>query len=1304
MNTKSQATALAAAAALFFTIVAQAQVTLTDVGGTAPTPGALDITQNVENNTIRFTAPFNYYSDNTSDAPGQTFGNGPNPLVITSLALQTSLDNGGGGTGPQVYELRFYSVSGSAATLITTYTSPSSSFTAGDWIQWSGLSVPLSANGAYAYCFRRLPSGSGWCQVALSTNNLYAAGQAALIPPAGGTMTFYGGGFGPVDAVFDIGLSLPPSAPVANPPAESPASANLAQLSGSPVTLTASAAGTTPIYFQWQTDGGSGGALTNIPGATSAVLTVNTPASPLPSGTYQYDFVASNSFGTNVSSIADVVSVAVFMADVGATNPVPGPLDISQLLNSAQNDDGINYYTDDGAGHGNWAGQTFTTGTNGNGYLMTSLAWKSAGNGNSFGTIQLYDLYIYSLSGGGTTASQIASYQAYGGGTENDWFKWFGLNVPLAANTVYAYAFGRDGTAGGWEHIGDQGGNPYPGGQLCTIPSPTGGTVTYGTSGNSDATFDIGLVLAQAPSASPPSYTPNVSPIYANTLVTFSEVAVGPPPLHYQWLADNGTGTLTTVGGANGTNLAVNTTGFAPGTYQYAIIVSNAFGASTSTVVALSIVAASAPVIVADTTPSNVLAYVEGDVTFTASFQGTLPITNQWLVNPGSGFVNVPNGTNTTLALTNLQLSAAGIYALAASNSVGSASSTPVSLAFLPTPPPPTPALAFPYAVLADGPLAYWRFGETNDPSTNYLETYDATGNGYIGVYGTGVTDGGGTFAAQGPQSPTFPGFEATNTGIEVFNGTANNQIILPPLNLNTNSLTITMWINPVGAVGTFWGLLFNRTPIDAAGIGFGGNVNGSGMAELGYTWNTNSAATWGFHSGLFPPEAQWSFVALTITPSNATLNLCYVNGSATNVFVAVNNIPHDPEGFTGGETWIGSDPAGGASGRNFTGYIDEVAVFKHALTQSQIVNLFMASLGVSAIAPDITTEPASESTYAGQVAGWTVLGGGSGPLSYQWQAGVTGSGVFTNVSNGGGISGATSSTLTIDPATTADGADYQVIIANSAGSVTSSVATLTVLPVPVGQWVVNFEVTNNINASPGLFQGRGVLWNGTTAPRTNWNPISDPLGDFVGGIFDSTSDLQDNGTVHSGIGAVLTSTGGGYSSGGNGVDNVLLTTYVLTPASLLFTNVPNGIYNLALYGVDGSYHDRGIIFTVDGSSQTLLNASDLSFVLGDNLAIYTDVPVTNGTLAVDMAPNPVAHGGGNTEGDFDGAQLQLVALAPVLTSHWNGSTLTLSWPAGSILLQAPDVTGPWTTNNSPSPLIVIPTQPKQFYRLQLPY
>ena len=497
-----------------------------------------------------------------------------------------------------------------------------------------------------------------------------------------GAITVQGAATGPVTG--------PPTTP---PPSESPANASLGVAPGTTVTLTASATGSTPIGYQWQTDNGSGGALANIPGATNSTLVVSTTG--LAFGAYQYDYVASNSFGTNTSPTAAVRLVA--MVDIGAGAPTPGPQDISQLLNTAQSDGVFNYYTDNGASYGNWCGQTFTTGTNQNGYLLQTLAWKSAGNGNSFGSSQLYDLYFYSISADGSRAALIANYQGNGGGVENDWFQWRGLSVPLAPNHVYAYAFGRDASASGWEHIANQGGNLYPGGQTMTIANPTGSaTVTYDPTGASDATFDLGLIAYSlaAPRAVAPTFTPDSTPIYAGgtTAVTFNEVALGTAPFSYQWLTDNGGGgALVPINGAVSSNLLVDTTARPAGNYNYAVTVANAFGTSTSATVTLYILPASPPVVLTDITPAPAnQGNIGQTVTYSATFAGTPPLSYQWNVDKGSGFTPIPVAANpsaisNTLVITNLQLTNAGIYSLTAQNNVGNTPSSASTLV-IPTP------------------------------------------------------------------------------------------------------------------------------------------------------------------------------------------------------------------------------------------------------------------------------------------------------------------------------------------------------------------------------------------------------------------------------------------------------------------------------------------------------------------------------------------------------------------------------------------------------------------------------------------
>lgn len=48
------------------------------------------------------------------------------------------------------------------------------------------------------------------------------------------------------------------------------------------------------------------------------------------------------------------------------------------------------------------------------------------------------------------------------------------------------------------------------------------------------------------------------------------------------------------------------------------------------------------------------------------------------------------------------------------------------------------------------------------------------------------------------------------------------------------------------------------------------------------------------------------------------------------------------------------------------------------------------------------------------------------------------------------------------------------------------------------------------------------------------------------------------------------------------------------------------------------------------------------------------------------------------------------------------GAVIQLTWPVGT-LLEADQLTGPWTTNAASSPFVITPAAPRKFYRLQLP-
>ena len=89
--------------------------------------------------------------------------------------------------------------------------------------------------------------------------------------------------------------------------------------------------------------------------------------------------------------------------------------------------------------------------------------------------------------------------------------------------------------------------------------------------------------------------------------------------------------------------------------------------------------------------------------------------------------------------------------------------------------------------------------------------------------------------------------------------------------------------------------------------------------------------------------------------------------------------------------------------------------------------------------APAITAQPESQTVTAGNTATFTVVASGDS-ISYQWQQSDDNGQSWTN------ISGATGSTYTAEATSTdMSGTQYRCVVSNSAGSVTSSAATLTV-------------------------------------------------------------------------------------------------------------------------------------------------------------------------------------------------------------------------------------------------------------------
>ena len=129
-----------------------------------------------------------------------------------------------------------------------------------------------------------------------------------------------------------------------------------------------------------------------------------------------------------------------------------------------------------------------------------------------------------------------------------------------------------------------------------------------------------------------------------------------------------------------------------------------------------------------------------------------------------------------------------------------------------------------------------------------------------------------------------------------------------------------------------------------------------------------------------------------------------------------------------------------------FTGLIDDVQVYNHALSSSDILYLFQNPGMVLRVPPFIAVQPTDQTVGVGGTAAFTVVAGGEPPLSYQWQHETT------------NLAGASGASLVLSNVQPADAGTYAVRVTNAVGSVISSNALLTVS-----------TVANCVAAPPGL-------------------------------------------------------------------------------------------------------------------------------------------------------------------------------------------------------------------------------------------
>ena len=319
------------------------------------------------------------------------------------------------------------------------------------------------------------------------------------------------------------------------------------------------------------------------------------------------------------------------------------------------------------------------------------------------------------------------------------------------------------------------------------------------------------------------------------------------------------------------------------------------------------------------------------------------------------------------------------------------------------------------------------------------------------------------------------------------------------------------------------------------------------------------------------------------------------------------------------------------------------------AVTSSPAANLTLLST------PVITTQPVSQTNSVGSTVAFNVVATGAAPLNYQWQA-SSGTG-FTNLLNGGPVSGATSNVLTIAGVTTNWALGYQVIVTNSYGAVTSApAAMLSVIPIPT-TLLINVDF-----GSAATQTGAAVLGSSNDV----WNPITATTGVITNSA----------GSLLSGVGLNLSCQGVFNDAIGSSMDvatTPLMQDYAYgttTPAAVTvsltgltkYTNCP---FTLVLFGA-GDASGQGATFQIiagatggNTASNLITTATSRQISVGIGIAYQTFTgTLTNGTLTFTAAKNA-----GQTYVIENGFQLQLV-LPQAVSSNAYLTSLVLS-PAG---------------------------------------
>jgi hypothetical protein len=490
--------------------------------------------------------------------------------------------------------------------------------------------------------------------------------------------------------------------------------------------------------------------------------------------------------------------------------------------------------------------------------------------------------------------------------------------------------------------------------------------------------------------------------------------------LSYQWRFNG-----APLANGNGSSYALNgpTVANAGG---YDVVINNPYGWATSSVAQLVVLIPPSIVI----QPTNQTITAGSNASFLVNASGTTPLSYQWWFD-GTNSV----GANTNfLSLTNVQTGQTGGYSVVVSNAAGSVTGT-VAILTVGTPPSITQqpstltvnqgqAATFSVAVNGDSPLGYqWRF--------NGVPISGGSGNSYTvagampanaGGYDAVVSNAYGSITSVVAQLTVWvpPGITSQPTNQLIV---AGDNTIFQVSAAGTSPLAYQWWFNGTNSVGANTNVLaLVGTKANQAGnyCVVVTNVAGSITSTVAILTVGTPPAISQQPSGLTLVQGQTANFGVTATGDSPLVYQWRFNGTPVS------------SGTTSSYSVAGVTTANAGS-------YDTVVSNPYGVVTSAVAQLTVL------MPPTITTQPANQTTVAGNTAQFQVSASGSSPLNYQW---------YFNATN---AIGANMNSLSLSNAQPNQTGSYRVVVSNTAGSITSSVATLTVLLSPS----INAQPTN---------------------------------------------------------------------------------------------------------------------------------------------------------------------------------------------------------------------------------------------------